>query len=189
MLADGTQVYGSFDGTPQQGYTRHSCVAIDTEAWGFSVSNETISGQNESNTISIDGASLAELQALRDFLNSGAFERMTALAIAWGRGDDEPPAIVPSIRVEPFIFESDGKPIGMSYHSDNGTDRDRCEVFIPTDISNSHEHPRFYFFGYDLINLDHIEEVLPRLMALLNDPRVKAARAVWRAAYTAKFGE
>jgi hypothetical protein len=39
----------------------------------------------------IEGATLAELAAFRAVLNSGAFERLYAASVAWGRGDAEPP--------------------------------------------------------------------------------------------------
>ena len=45
----------------------------------------------DNGTLDIEAIHMPQIVALRDLLNSGAFERMVIAAKAWGRGDTEPP--------------------------------------------------------------------------------------------------
>src|SRR4051812_40204047 len=42
-------------------------------------------------TVNFDGASLEDMRKLREFLNSGAVERMLDAAVAWEKGDETAP--------------------------------------------------------------------------------------------------
>lgn len=93
-LADGTVIYGTFDTTAAGAGERSGCVMVRTPAINLTADcNGFVSGENNRDewTINLDGASLAEIHALRDFLNSGAIERMLAAAVAWENGDTQPP--------------------------------------------------------------------------------------------------
>lgn len=88
VLADGTVIYGDFDGTPGAGYHRAGYVHISTDQWYFSVDGSTISGgsQERDPIFYVEGGTLAQFQQLRDFLNSGALEQMQAAADRWAAG-------------------------------------------------------------------------------------------------------
>jgi hypothetical protein len=98
QLANGTVIYGTFDTTKVGAGRRSGCVTIETPAIMLTADCDGfVSGENRRGddwSINFDGASLAEIHALRDFLNSGAVERMLAAAVAWEHGDTEPPAFV-----------------------------------------------------------------------------------------------
>jgi hypothetical protein len=97
-LADGTPIMGIFDGIHGE-YHRHSIVEAEPEsgAWHiiggadgcFSFGLEGIDGGEG---IDLDPIYMPQIRALRDLLNSGAFERIIVAAEAWSRGDAEPPA-------------------------------------------------------------------------------------------------
>jgi hypothetical protein len=97
QLADGTIIYGGFD-TTKAPAVRSGCVSVRTPAIRLTADCDGFcSGENQPGdgwSINFDGASLDELHALRDFLNSGAVERMLAAAVAWENGDTQPPAFV-----------------------------------------------------------------------------------------------
>jgi hypothetical protein len=93
-LTDGTVIYGTFDTTAAGAGKRSGCVTVRTPAINLTADCDGfVSGENGRDdwSINFDGASLEDIRKLRDFLNSGAVERMLAAAVAWENGDSEPP--------------------------------------------------------------------------------------------------
>lgn len=89
-MPDGTLIYGIFDGTPDTGYERSSCVTASGENWLLTVAEGEAAGHMFDQAIDFQETTPDQLRAMRDLLNSGILERMEAAAVAWGRGDKAP---------------------------------------------------------------------------------------------------
>lgn len=89
-MPDGTVIYGIYDGTPDAGYERSSCVTASGDNWLLTVAEGEAAGHMFDQAIDFQETTPDQLRALRDLLNSGILERMEAAAVAWGRGDKAP---------------------------------------------------------------------------------------------------
>jgi hypothetical protein len=96
QLTDGTPIMGGWNGVPGSGqFDRWGVVHAEPEGFSLCVDDSghiALSNEGAEPAIDIDGATVAQIAALRAFLNTDAIEQMLTHAIAWGRGDAEPPA-------------------------------------------------------------------------------------------------
>lgn len=82
----------------------------------------------------------------------------------------------PAVRVQPLICDdaidrkNHGKEIGIGYVSGSGSAK--VEAYFP----HSSRQPCALLFGQSELSFDEMERLLPGIVAVLNDPRVKAAR-------------
>jgi hypothetical protein len=92
-LPDGTPIPGQFDlRAPKRWGVVHAKLA----GWSFCVDDSGhIGGSSagEEPSIDFDSATIEQLRELAALVNAGVFDRLLAAAVAWGRGDAEPPAI------------------------------------------------------------------------------------------------
>lgn len=176
-LTDGTPIIGFKDRRDPTGRT--GVVSAYGDDWRFSA-------QDEPNLISIHGfginindATIEKINALRALLATDLPEQMLAAGVAYGRGDAGPPALPTAVRVVPDICDDEidrenyGKERGIELHCG-----DACTlVYFP----HSGQPPLLFAFGQDGFDLREVDRILPDIITLLNDPRVRAARARWAA--------
>lgn len=105
------------------------------------------------------------------------------------RVESAAPAItaLPHICDDRVDTERLGKQIWTDYRAGTDSKGSPTDVTIYEDIVYAENNePTLYAFGLDGISLDEVERVLPQIIALLNDPTVKAARLRWAELVTSR---
>jgi hypothetical protein len=177
-LADGTPIMGQFDDIPDRGpWERWGVVSADVGECSVTADDSGSFSFNIGEH-GIEGATLAELVAFRAVLNSGAFERLYAASVAWGRGDTEPPTLANEpqrVRAERHICPDTldralyGKEVGTRYFCGEGDAM--VEVYIP----DGRQYSEICLLGGYSDSIDLVRRTLPNIVALLADPRIIAA--------------
>lgn len=89
-LSSGAPITGSMDSDGG----RSGVVTAHGDGWHFCVDDAGyIAGGYHDTGLTFEDVTIAQLRALGALIASGAFEQLYQHAIAWGRGDDTPPAV------------------------------------------------------------------------------------------------